>query len=148
MLGCLCNFKWHLMMNTFHFWSLHKTVLLLFLRFKCRSQISDQPVSLLPSPSLPWGRSTAWKYCMDSWNQGDVFTYLPFVFLFSYGLREDVHTSPTSQIKQKRMSTGNQQPQPEDSKSVQWSGTRHSFTWVWESLCTAASPHGWWQPQT
>lgn len=32
------------------------------------------------------------------------------------------------------------------SRQREW--TAQVFTWVWESLCTAASPPWWWQPQT
>lgn len=75
-------------------------------------------------------------------------THLPLVLLFGYGLGEDVHRSPTVQTEEWKVSSGTGTGELTRPVSKEGFPQRHVFTWAWESLCTAASPLWWLQPQT
>lgn len=69
-------------------------------------------------------------------------TYLSLVLLCCYRLGENVHRSPASRrrnVKHRNRAAHNKQSQ-------KW--RQQPFTSEWGSLCTAASPLGWWLPQT
>lgn len=59
-----------------------------------------------------------------------------------WAARRRPHTA-SFRKQDKRVSAGNQRPQQSGIFPC-----RYRFTWAWESLCTEASPRGWWQPQT